>query len=247
MKVISMVPSWTETLLECGVDVVGRTGYCIHPSDQVVDIPVLGGTKEIDWNEVADTGADLILLDKEENTREMADASPLPIYASHVESIGGLIEDLEALSARLDNAKLADLASEWRTLRASTLPPQTLQNLPGVLEWIKRPTREPEQFVYLIWRKPWMAVSHETFIGSVFDFLGLKARMWSGAEKYPEVDLAQFDLDTTLLLFSTEPYPFARKRDQIAGLGFPAALVDGEGFTWFGVRSLRFLQSLVTA
>ncbi len=102
-----MVPSWTETLLECGVDVVGRTGYCIHPSDRVATIPVLGGTKDIDWNEVADTGADLILLDKEENTKEMADASPLPFHASHVENIDGLIVELKALATRLNNAPLA--------------------------------------------------------------------------------------------------------------------------------------------
>ncbi len=92
-----------------------------------------------------------------------------------------------------------------------------------------------------------MAVSRETFIGSIFDHLGLGDKMWSRSEKYPEVDLAQFDPATTLLLFSTEPYPFANRRKEIAKLGFPTALVDGEGYTWFGVRSLRFLQSLATS
>ncbi|MBM7456943.1 hypothetical protein HNR62_002845 [Oceanisphaera litoralis] len=35
MRVVFMVPSWTETLIECGVNVVGRTRYCVHPADRV--------------------------------------------------------------------------------------------------------------------------------------------------------------------------------------------------------------------
>lgn len=35
MRVVCMVPSWTETLIECGVKVVGRTRYCVHPGDRV--------------------------------------------------------------------------------------------------------------------------------------------------------------------------------------------------------------------
>ncbi len=37
-----MVPSWTETLLEAGVEVVGRTHFCIHPASLALRV---GGTK----------------------------------------------------------------------------------------------------------------------------------------------------------------------------------------------------------
>lgn len=48
----------------------------------------------------------------------------------------------------------------------------------------------------------------------------------------------------TLLLFSSEPYPFLRKKDVLNPLFAPYAFVDGERFSWFGMRSLRFLEEL---
>jgi hypothetical protein len=49
MRVVSFVPSWTETLLECGVNVVGRTRYCIHPTEKIQNIAIIGGTKDAKW------------------------------------------------------------------------------------------------------------------------------------------------------------------------------------------------------
>ena len=86
-----------------------------------------------------------------------------------------------------------------------------------------------------------MAVGPETFIGSVLRKTGYP--VFPFAEKYPVVDFAEFDRETTLLLFSSEPFPCLRKREGLAELGFPYAFVDGESFSWFGVRALRFLES----
>jgi len=71
-----LVPSLTETLLACGVEVVGRTRYCIHPSEAVRDITVVGGTKGVDWGRVVELAPDLVVMDKDENTREMAESCP---------------------------------------------------------------------------------------------------------------------------------------------------------------------------
>ncbi|MDP6374701.1 MAG: helical backbone metal receptor [Pseudomonadales bacterium] len=73
MKVVSLVPSLTETLPACGVEVVGRTRYCVHPAGFVSDIAVVGGTKGVNWQKVADLAPDLVVMDKEENTRENDD------------------------------------------------------------------------------------------------------------------------------------------------------------------------------
>ena len=56
-----MVPSLTETLIECGVEVIGRTRFCVHPLDKVSTIPVVGGTKEINWGDGADAKMGLII------------------------------------------------------------------------------------------------------------------------------------------------------------------------------------------
>ena len=43
MRIISLVPSLTESLLDFGImDIVGRTKFCIHPKDQVKDIEIIG-------------------------------------------------------------------------------------------------------------------------------------------------------------------------------------------------------------
>lgn len=111
-----------------------------------------------------------------------------------------------------------------------------------MLEWLKPPEREPERLLYLIWRGPWMTVSRDTFVGSMLSNVGYGGRLPSFAEKYPKIDLADFDPATTTLLFSSEPYPFEKKKKELRALDFPSALVDGEAYSWFGVRSLRFLR-----
>ena len=45
---------------------------------------------------------------------------------------------------------------------------------------------------------------------------------------------------------SSEPYPFHKRKDKLAldELGAGSAIVDGERFGWFGLRSLEFLEGL---
>lgn len=233
MRVVSLVPSWTETLLECGVNVVGRTRFCIHPQN---NLPIVGGTKNLDLAKLAEINPDLLLLDREENLPEMA-AHP-NAHVTHVQSIRDLPRELEELSRKLENQKLLQLAREWREELAA---PKPQQEIPGILEWIKKPAHAPQKTLYLIWKNPWMAAAPQTFIGSIFEHL---AQPLSPQEKkYPEIDFANYDPETTLLLFSSEPYPFARHRQSLPK-NFPSAIIDGEAYSWFGLRSLRFLQSL---
>lgn len=233
-----MVPSWTETLLEAGVEVVGRTRFCVHPPSSVVRV---GGTK--DWNlpRVLSLGADLLVLDKEENPLFMSLDSGLPVWASHILSVGDVGPALRDLSLVLGCGRLAEWAARWSEVAVA----EPCAGWPGIVEWGRRPQGEVRSVVYVIWRDPWMAVGPDTFIGSVLRKTGYPVHGFS--EKYPVVDLSGFDRDSTLLLFSSEPYPFLRKRQGLEGLGFPYAFVDGESFSWFGVRALRFLESTLYA
>ena len=47
-RIVSLVPSLTELLCTLGLSgqIVGRTGFCIHPRDIVRQIPKVGGTKD---------------------------------------------------------------------------------------------------------------------------------------------------------------------------------------------------------
>lgn len=242
MRVVSLVPSWTETLLSCGVEVVGRTRFCVHPENMVKSIPVVGGTKDLDFQKLAAQKPDLLVLDEEENLPWMAKPAAWNVHCTHVNRAADLPFELEELAKLLGNERLREYAEEWRRVLVESVPVgRPVQELPGVLEWLQRPAQEPETILYLIWRDPWMAVSPLTFIGSVLGRLGYADRLPSFQEKYPKVDLSDFDPAKTLLLFSSEPFPFATKSRELLALGFPCALVDGESYSWFGERSLRFL------
>jgi hypothetical protein len=243
MRVVSLVPSWTETLLECGVEVVGRTRFCVHPSPQVEKIPIVGGTKDLDAEKLAQLKPDLVLVDKEENLPWMAESHDWKVHCSHVESTDDVPRELDWLANFLGSQRLALLAAEWREqLDHPAYPHPHVAELPGVLQWTRIPKQEPEVILYLVWRSPWMAVSRQTFVGSMLTQLGFGGRLPNFTEKYPKIDLGKYDHEKTLLLFSSEPYPFARKPQELLSLDFPSAIVDGEAYSWFGYRSLRFLQ-----
>jgi hypothetical protein len=64
--------------------------------------------------------------------------------------------------------------------------------------------------------------------------------LWSPdpATKYPE--LSELPEDKIILL-SSEPYPFGKKTPELPN--DVVGIVDGESFSWFGIRTLRFLES----
>ena len=236
MRVVSMVPSWTETLLECGVEVVGRTRFCLHPQNRVTSIPRVGGTKDWKLSRLQALAPDLVVLDREENPRSMAEAG-FPTWASHVTAIEGLASQVKELASLLNNSKLAQLAERWTAVETAR---PTRFGEQGILKWGRRPHSDVHQVVYVIWRDPWMAVGPGTFIASVLSRLGLSVA--PSQQRYPEFDPSQWMEPTTLTLFSSEPYPFLRKRHELENWPTPYAFVDGESFSWFGVRSLKFLE-----
>lgn len=245
MRVVSLVPSWTETLLAAQVNVVGRTRYCIHPAGQIEAIPILGGTKDLDLEKLAQINPDLLLLDQEENPKWLSEKSPCAWHATHVSSAFDLPRELQALSEKIKSPPLALFGQQWAHVMQKPLPAWTASRpLPGVLEWGRSPESEIEKVVYMIWKKPWMAVSRSTFIGSVLEFCGFGPLMIDFDSKYPTVDLQQFDPKKTLLLFSSEPFPFLKQKAILHQEWSGAyAFVDGECYSWFGVRALEFLKS----
>ena len=73
MRIISLVPSITETLFDFGLsesEIVGRTKFCIHPKEKVNLIPIVGGTKNIHIEKIQSLEPDLIIANKEENVKE---------------------------------------------------------------------------------------------------------------------------------------------------------------------------------
>lgn len=239
MRIVSMVPSWTETLLRAGIPVVGRTRFCIHPAELVKNIPIVGGTKEVHWEMVQDLKPDLILLDQEENPIEMAEESPCPYLATNVHSLESLRFELQRLGSEFKNQPLLDWSVQLQGILDRGPLVWTEEAVPGLIEWVISPMRPgPRKVLYLIWKKPWMAVSRDTYIGSVLTQLGAEVVPFP-EEKYPVVEIQDFQ--ENLILYSSEPYPFHKKIDELRKEGLAGAIVNGESYSWFGIRSLEFL------
>jgi len=248
MRVISMVPSLTETLLSAqdSFVVVGRTRFCVHPQAKVATLPVVGGTKDIDWSAVDQLKPDLIIFDQEENPKKFATECKYPWMALHVVGIESVAPQFLMLAEGLQSEGIKELAKRWQ--RVEEAPPARwhFDLVPGELcAWssARHFDRNFDRLVYVIWSKPWMTVSSDTFIGSVLKKLGAESYLQKFEKKYPEFNISDLETERTFFLFSSEPYPFAKKEDEILALNLPgASLVDGELYSWFGLRSLLFLE-----
>lgn len=245
MRIVSLVPSWTETLLLAEGNVVGRTRYCVHPQELIAKIPIVGGTKVVDWKAVADLAPDLVVLDQEENPQAFAKLCPGDWIASHVNSLPSARAGTKALWEVTQLKKLQDEVARWD--RILTAGPRTipLAELPGIESWLRRPTGAPQKLHYIIWQNPWMAIARQTFIGSVLTQLGWGDHLPTTAIPYPELKETALNDPEAVCLFATEPFPFSAAK--VAALHLNAGgigIINGESYAWFGSRALRFLEKM---
>src|SRR6185436_2210744 len=75
-RIVCLVPSITELLCELGLagQIVGRTGFCIHPRATVRRIPKVGGTKAVDIEKVRALKPTHVIVNVDENEKPTADA-----------------------------------------------------------------------------------------------------------------------------------------------------------------------------
>jgi iron complex transport system substrate-binding protein len=235
-RIVSLCPSITETLFALGLErqLVGRTRYCIHPTEQVISITDIGGTKNPRVDDILKLEPDLIIAEKEENRPEDVAAleCDVPVYVTDVRSIPGAL----AMTRRI--GKLCHRSSEAETLA------QQIEDRWRELPQVSRPIR----VAYLIWRKPWMVAGNDTYICDVLERLGLHNVFADRVGRYPETtldEIMQFAPDVVLL--SSEPYPFKDSHVQEFANALPNAkvlLVDGEAFSWYGARMLLAADTL---
>jgi len=229
-RVISLVPSLTETLfaLGAGASVVAITDYCIFPVD--LPLPRVGGTKNPRVEEIRALAPDLVHMNLEENLRRHAEAIEAfaPVFVTEpktVEDVVTLIEQLGQIHHRADRAAelAADLRSEIASLRRRTFT-----------------------FACPIWKKPWMWCGGDTYVSHLVETAGGK-NVLAGRTRYPQLDLADvLALSPDILFLPDEPYLFTT--EDAAAIDGPRVIgpFPGHLFTWHGVRTiegLRFLAS----
>lgn len=244
-RIVSLVPSITETLfaLDLGHAVVGRTAFCIHPQDEVKRARSVGGTKRINARKLHALAPTHVIVNIDETPRALAEnltAAGYSVVVTHpveVDDNRALFLLLGGLFDRTAQARALcrdfEAAAASVTAAASALPERRV--------------------LYLIWKDPWMTTSAETYIARMLAGIRWLVVGGDGASRYPTVTLEDGLLAAIdLVLFSSEPFPFAERhlsdfRSAHPAHAHKAVLIDGEMTAWYGVRAiagLRYLNAL---
>lgn len=229
MRVISLVPSITETLFDLGLssdEIIGRTKFCIHPKNLVKNIDIIGGTKNLNIEKIKSLKPDLIIANKEENVREQVEElmNDFEVLVTNIETLEDnyyLIKQLGKIFHKEEKAQLFNL----KTYEAFDF----------------RKSEKCLKVAYLIWKNPYMTVGGDTFISRILEELGFE-NLFKNEKRYPEIQLE--DLKAADLIFlSSEPFPFKEKHiDEIKDVckNQKIMIVDGEAFSWYGTHLAKY-------
>jgi ABC-type Fe3+-hydroxamate transport system substrate-binding protein len=219
MRIVSLVPSVTETLSAWGRTPIACTRFCERP-----DLPNVGGTKNPDIDRIVALAPDLVVVDTEENRREdhtdLVDHG-VPVHVLEVRSVAGALSGLSELADRVD--------ARWAR---PELPPARAAFARAFIP---------------IWRRPWMALGVPTYGAALLDHLGIQT-VFDSEGPYPTVTLAAAaERHPDLVLAPSEPYPFSPRQGAELEPIAPTVFLDGKDLFWWGVRTEGALARLAEA
>ncbi|MFL6241826.1 MAG: helical backbone metal receptor [Acidimicrobiia bacterium] len=225
MRVVSLVPSVTETLRALGVEPVACTRFCEQP-----DLPAVGGTKNPDIEAIVALSPDLVVVNDEENRIEDADAlvaAGLRVHSMSPRSVADVGPAVVALADAVGVDTPAPFSlDEWE---------RWLDEQRAVAPGVAR------RAAVLVWRRPWMATSADTYGSSLLELLGIENVFAGAGARYPETTLEEIAARRAkLVVLPGEPYPFKdRHVDEVEAIvrGADVRLVDGRDLFWWGIRT----------
>jgi ABC-type Fe3+-hydroxamate transport system substrate-binding protein len=234
-RIISLVPSQTELLCDLGLtdEVIGITKFCIHPNEWFKNKTRIGGTKNIDIDKVKNLQPDLIIANKEENTK--TDIEQLekiaPVWISDITNLQDALQMIERVGSIVNKAFEANeicdkIKTEFEILN-QFVANQLIENL---------------TCCYIIWQKPYMSIGADTFINSMLQLCGL-TNIYVTENRYPEISIENLiAIKPNVVMLSSEPFPFKEEHLQELQNLLPNSkvfFVDGEMFSWYGSRLLK--------
>jgi ABC-type Fe3+-hydroxamate transport system substrate-binding protein len=224
LRVVSLVPSATETLLALGLKPIACTRFCEQPG-----IATVGGTKDPHVEEIVALAPDLVVVNDEENRVEDAarlGEAGLAVYSMSPRSVAAVGPAVAALAQRV-GVSVSNPFGEpaWSVWQHAS---------------VHRGSRR--RAATLVWRRPWMTMAAETYGASLFELVGLDNVVGdNGDTRYPELTLdALAALDPEVVVLPDEPYPFGERHVAEIEVAVPhaeIALVDGKDLFWWGIRT----------
>jgi hypothetical protein len=216
VRVVSLVPSITETLAMWGIEPVAVTRFCERP-----DLLSVGGTKDPDIPAIVALAPDLVVMNEEENRAEDAEAleaAGLGLHVTRVRRVADVDAELEGLGRAVGHTGLPAPGFSFGRQRAGE--------------------SEGTRAFVPIWRRPWMTLNCDTYGSSMLEALGIGNVYADAHDRYPTVTLEEAAARAPdVVLAPSEPYPFkARHVKELAEVA-PVELVDGQDLFWWGART----------
>lgn len=223
-RIVSIVPSQTELLFDLGLneEVIGITKFCVHPQTWFRSKERVGGTKKLNIEKIRSLKPDLIIGNKEENSKE--DIEKLekiaPVWMSDIFDLKDAFEMISSIGHIVDKEK-----------EALVLISQIEKNFENLEKFV-----DPKSVLYFIWKDPYLLAGKQTFIDDMIKRLGCENLC--SESRYPELK-KEGKLNPDFVFLSSEPYPFSEKHFPELKNIFPNSkimIVDGEMFSWYGSR-----------
>lgn len=233
IRIVSLVPSQTELLFELGLEeqIFGITKFCVHPFHFKSTKKIVGGTKKVNFNKIADLQPDIVICNKEENTKEIVEElrQLCTVWVTDIRTVEDnfrMIMDF----GQIFNCRTE--AQKWHDKLAF--------GLNDFNAFMK--DKASQKVAYFIWKDPYMVVGSDNYINEMLK-LNHFQNIYENRGRYPEVEIKKIQLegDPDLVLLSSEPYPF--KEEDAFEIGrfthhAKTIFVDGEMFSWYGSRLL---------
>jgi ABC-type Fe3+-hydroxamate transport system substrate-binding protein len=226
-----------------GDRVVGCTVYCTEPAEGVATKTRVGGEKNPRLDLIRDLGADLVIVNVEENVREHVEtlrAWGIPVHVTYPRTVADGIRLIGELGALLEAGPRAHemeaaLRARYDEVRAAAAG------------------RRSRRVFCPIWRRPYMTINRDTYIHDMLAVVGGQNVFAEAETRYPEVTLdAVATAGAEVILLPDEPYRFRQvhQADFAPYADLPAVrdgrihLVDGKLLSWYGPRIAEALRVL---
>ena len=233
-RIVSMVPSHTETLFDLGLEdhIFGITKFCVHPAHFKKQKTIVGGTKNAKYDKIITLKPDIIFCNKEENTIEMV---------QELQKICTVwVTDIVTLD---DNKNM--ITDFGKIFEKQKMAAQFVEKIDDKINSITIDAKSQKKVAYCIWKNPWMVAGGNTYLDTMLQINNLK-NVFDNQSRYPETNLNQIRaLKLDYFLLSSEPYPFKEKDVLEIQKSLPntnCKIVDGEMFSWHGTRLLKALD-----
>jgi ABC-type Fe3+-hydroxamate transport system substrate-binding protein len=142
-RIVSVVPSQTELLFDLGLEneVIGITKFCIHPNSWFKNKTRVGGTKTLNIEKIKQLNPDLIIANKEENTKEQIEELQklFPVWTSDIRNLQDSIEMIKQVGLNTNSTEEAN---------------KIITKIEQDFNFLSSTQKQPKSTLYFIWREP---------------------------------------------------------------------------------------------